>query len=519
MAHAFRNPSVHVAVLLGLTAALMATELMAERKVAGGVGLALDDSWIHAAVARHFVEGQGFGVNPGHPLGVSTAPAWTLLVAFFYAFFRNPVPAALAASLLCTFGASALAYLVARKMTGSCAAGSAAGVFLLLSDLAVWGLGSGMEIPLALLAVTLVFVAFSLSTPLSAGRRFGLPLALALAAASRPELFVLAPVAVWESWREAARAGGREAAWRTVAVQVLVLAAALAPYFAFHFSTSGHLLPTTFYAKASHRGVGLAGALRTGRLADVWESFVENPVEQFQKLAQYLAQENAVLLLLVPVGLLALNQRFIPLSFIALPLAMGLMTPVTAFANAAGRYYAIFAPFTAVLGALGLAELWKRRLKLLVAAAVVVLAFDVLGDRLPWNIRRVAQDVDTTERLYVSMGRWIAGHIEPDALIAVNDIGAVAYFGGHRILDVMGLASPETWPVISRRRGEKVDVEALKSFLASKGAAYLVTSPHYYPDLVEDEKTFVPVAEFSEQFHSERRWSPQVVYRCAWQTP
>ncbi|NKB25736.1 MAG: hypothetical protein GKR87_15470 [Kiritimatiellae bacterium] len=56
---------------------------------------------------------------------------------------------------------------------------------------------------------------------------------------------------------------------------------------------------------------------------------------------------------------------------------------------------------------------------------------------------RLARDVANTEALYVKMGKWINKNIEKDIIIAANDIGGMAYFGGHKIVDVMGLASPE----------------------------------------------------------------------------
>ena len=55
-----------------------------ERHVAGELGLALDDSWIHMVFARNLSAGDGYSFNPGQPVSGSTSPLWTLLLALFF---------------------------------------------------------------------------------------------------------------------------------------------------------------------------------------------------------------------------------------------------------------------------------------------------------------------------------------------------------------------------------------------------------------------------------------------------
>ena len=43
----------------------------------------------------------------------------------------------------------------------------------------------------------------------------------------------------------------------------------------------------------------------------------------------------------------------------------------------------------------------------------------------------------------VRTGRWIRDHLEKDAAVATHDIGAIAYYSGHRVVDMVGLVSPE----------------------------------------------------------------------------
>src|SRR5262245_17445280 len=59
-----------------------------QARIAGTWGFSsfpLDDSWIHLHFARNFAEGHGFAYNPGVPVGGSTAPLWTLVLAGAFA--------------------------------------------------------------------------------------------------------------------------------------------------------------------------------------------------------------------------------------------------------------------------------------------------------------------------------------------------------------------------------------------------------------------------------------------------
>ena len=51
----------------------------------------------------------------------------------------------------------------------------------------------------------------------------------------------------------------------------------------------------------------------------------------------------------------------------------------------------------------------------------------------------------------VALGRWLAENTPVEAVIAVDDIGAVTYISQRRIVDLNGLVSPEMWPRIGSR--------------------------------------------------------------------
>jgi hypothetical protein len=48
------------------------------------------------------------------------------------------------------------------------------------------------------------------------------------------------------------------------------------------------------------------------------------------------------------------------------------------------------------------------------------------------------------EQLYTQVGRELAPEVTPQTVIAAGDIGALGYFSGARILDTLGLISPQS---------------------------------------------------------------------------
>jgi hypothetical protein len=88
-----------------------------------------------------------------------------------------------------------------------------------------------------------------------------------------------------------------------------------------------------------------------------------------------------------------------------------------------------------------------------------------------------AQDVAIIDSEMVATAKWVAGNTPADALVAAHDIGAMGYYGQRDLVDLAGLISPEVIPFIN-------DETRIRGFLDERGAAYLVTFPKWYPELV-----------------------------------
>jgi hypothetical protein len=479
------------AAILAVGAAAVGLFILAEQRIAGTSGLPLDDSWIHLRIARNVATGRGFAINPGEPVAASTAPLWTLALAGLLAL---GVPALVAAKGLGLACHAALALVVRR-------AASAAGVAevpavaagLAVAGLArlVWGSLSGMEVPLAALLVAVSTCAVAHGRPTAAA------LGLGLATLARPEAGLLAAL-------HALGAGSVRGALGRLALVAVVLV----PHVVFSLLTVGRAVPATVAAKATGGMVGgmegLGGAwTHVGPLAVVWGV----------EWVRVLADDHLLLPVLVGVGLVALRRhplRWLAAGLLLHPLAAAVVAPYQGPGFQTGRYSSHLLPLAVVVAAAGLGRIqawWGgRALRATGLAALLLL--------LVWPLPRAADayawGVQNIDAMQVRLGRWIAAHTAPDALLAVNDIGALAYVGNRRVLDLVGLATPEILPY--RREGPA----GLLRYLERRCPAYLVIFPAWFPELAARADLFHPVTAVTLARNVVAGAPTMVVYRTVW---
>ncbi len=143
--------------------------------------------------------------------------------------------------------------------------------------------------------------------------------------------------------------------------------------------------------------------------------------------------------------------------------------------------------------------------------AAAVLAMQLAG--LRQGALFYADNIRSINQGDVAAGRWIAAHTPADAAVAANDIGAIAYFGGRRIVDLVGLASPEVVEVTATSRPRSVERERrLRDLLLAQGADYVVIFPEWFPHLSRDP-ALVEVARFTVPAATALAHDNVVVYR------
>jgi len=324
---------------------------------------------------------------------------------------------------------------------------------------------------------------------------------------TRPEGLLLVGLVglalLWYTWREAR--------WRGVLAMTgygLAFAAVISPWLAFNLRVSGQPFPNTFYAKQAEYRVYLT--------LPVWT-----------RLARVLLPTLAgAQFLLIPGFLYAVLHRLRVLTpphspvFIFLPLVWWLITILVYALRLPvdyqhGRYLIPTIPVLilyGVGGTLGLLRPTSPRMvarvvsrTVLLAALVLLLAFWVRGAQV------YADDTGFIEGEMVTVAHWLNANTEPDALIAVHDIGAVGYFAQRPLLDLAGLITPEVVPFIA-------DETRLLAFMAERGADYVIFFPNWsdaYRRMADDPRLYA-VYDTGYEWTRRQGMENMVIFETEW---
>ncbi len=491
--------------LLVALAALAPLLLFAARawRIAGEAGFPLDDSWIHLQFARNLAEGAGFAYNPGTPVAGSTAPLWTLVLAAGAAVLGPSIPMVLGVGIGATLGAAVVTRRAALAFEAPRPVALLAAVGLLWTGPMTWGALSGMEVSLAALLVAAALLAHARS-------RLGwTALWGALAVVARPEALLLVP----------ALACARPLGLRRALVFGVATAATVTPVVLFSLATAGAPFPATAAAKVEGGLIGWLGGLHEPA-ARLWLS---RPWEFSLEWLGWLARTQWPLpLAVLPGAALAWVAGGRPLGapalvLVAHPLGMALLAPFRGPAFQEGRYsihllplaFVVLAAITGyvarLVGAPGRHVRGGPRWRPIVVAAYLATALAALvpaATRYGWAVQNI-------NAMQVHLGRWVAAHLPPRARIAVNDIGAIAYFSRREIIDLMGLVTPSVIPY--RRDGEA----GIRRFLLETCPDYVIVFPTWFPGLAARRDLLEPVYRVRLQHNLVSGGSEMVVYRLA----
>lgn len=480
-------------------------------------GFPLDDAWIHLQFARNIASGQGFSYNPGIPVAGSTAPLWTLVLVVPALFHLDPIVSTKVIGLVLTIVAALLTGQLAEWLTGSRWVGLYTALALALSPRLAWGSLSGMEVSLYAVLVTGTLVAYlrALET--------GAPwwgLLAGLAGAARPETFVVFPVLALDWTVRVVR--GMLPAPRLVrfVLPLALFAVPAAGFITLNYATSGHPLPLTFYAKTY--GMGTLPSLMEGRWHDALMDARWYPFEFLYQLLAWCEKEYPDLALGALVGACALlgltggtaNQRrgsyLLVITFVASPMLKGLGAPEPPLIVHEGRYLFHLLAMFLVIAVVGVLELRRFIRPRWLVVLFIATAIGRLGLALFDGAPEYAAKVKNINDLQVATARWLQRETTPEARIATNDIGAIAYFSGRFIIDTEGLITPEAIHPKRMRR--------LVPFLESQRPDLLVIFPEWYPEIVSHTDLFHEIYRIHAA--QEAAGAPSlVIYRTPWSRP
>jgi hypothetical protein len=440
---------------------LIATLALAVRLLPGP--RTIDDAFITFRYARNLLAGAGFVYNPGERVLGTTTPLYTLLVAALSGVSGSPNYPRLA--WIVNALADALTGLVlirlGERLGARRAVGLALGLLWAVSPMSVTFAVGGMET-----SVFVLLLALSAELYLAHRTRWA-ALTSALLLLTRPDgaLFT-GPLILDLIWR---RARERKFPWAEAAIFLLTLA----PWAIFAALYFGSPIPHTLAAKAeAYRLPPGAGLVRL--IQHYGTPFFEHLV--FGNLWPMMG--FILYLIITLVGALAAVRR----DPRAWPVAL---YPWLYFAAFAASNVLIFRwylapplPFYFLLILVGIAKIaddirlptTDRRLPTVVTQAsrftfhasrftqhaprllppaygclAFLFSLNAWGLRPDHGPRTPAPEMawHKLELLYTDIGTGLAPRVTPQTLVAAGDVGALGYYSDARILDTVGLMSPE----------------------------------------------------------------------------
>ena len=467
---------VAVATYLGLTLLLLVLGLQQTGHV---FVYAQDDPYIHLSLARTLAEHGVWGIRPDQFASASSSPLWTLLLASLWAAGAHAVWWPLVINLVCGIGILVLADTILRDSVdarGRVIILAALIVVTPLPTLALIGLEHSLQV---LLSIAFGWVGARMLASESTNR---LPAACALAAllvATRYEgLFLVGAVAALLACRS------RFAAASTLVAAALVPVAAYAAYSVAH---GGLLVPNSLLMKS------LPG--RFGTVAEGMAAVLSDWASVFSLFSRPPELALTLTLLLILSRLPALKiEALTRASLLAAMFVIAML--VHACLVKLQWFYRYEAALMAVgvlaLGLIVLSDDARRELvdPLLRNAAgtiLVVLLMLPLGARALSALAVTPGAMRNVFEQQYQMARFFRAAY-PDATIAVNDIGAVAWLSSSAIVDIYGLSTQE---VADLKRRRDWDPDRLAGVVARRNVKVVAMYEKVFASLIPPSWTLV----------------------------
>jgi hypothetical protein len=476
-------------IILGLATLVSMCAYLVYSGTSYRVGFPLDDSWIHQTFARNLALRGEWSFIPGQTSGGSTSPLWSALLAI--GFWLNLSPyiwtfflGGLSLFCLALYAEASMRSLV-QEYHGVI---PWVGLLVAFEWHLVWASVSGMETILhALIAFVLLMLLIKKSSYwLLLGALAGIGVWVRPDGVTFLGPIIFTVIFSLSTWKIRVRA---------LFSVLFGFAIFFLPYLVFNLVLADTAFPTTFYAKQAEYSTWQAGSI----------------VQRMGEGALQLLTGPGIILLpgaLISAWWAFRNKKW---GFIAAILwiigYIGIyLSRLPAYQH--GRYLMPVMPIYFFISLYGFHLVYmnlkenKRVWWLIKTAwgcslALVCSTFWFLG------MQSYNQDVRIIESEMVDTARWVATHVPGNALVAAHDVGALGYFGDHKLVDMAGLISPEVIPFL---RNES----ALAGYLNSKGVSYLVTFPDFYPLLTSGLQ---PVYSTGAVFSPKQGGTNMVVYR------
>ena len=451
------------ALILALLAILSVLTYILVSHLYYHIGFPLDDSWIFQTYARNLAGFGEWAFLPGEISGGSTSPLWTVILSLGYLLHVPHFVWTFGMEILVLWGIAYFAEITIRRLVVSYQQVFPwIGFVILFEWHFTWAAASGMET--LLFSGMVLWVLFSLIEDSQQYLKIGILIGISVWI--RPEALTLLGPAIMIAIIEKSFVKKRII---NILKILIGFGAVFSLYLLFSLALSGTPWPTTFYAKQAEYVI-LSNRLFSERLGNLLiqllvgvgcvlvPGFILMIINSIQKRKWgYLASVFWIL------GMLFIYAWRLPVVY------------------QHGRYVIpcmlVFISFSCI-GMVNYFQETHQGWRWLIDKAwkfgvgIILVIF--------WGYGAVvfARDVAIIESEMVESANWANRNLPKDAIIAAHDIGALGFFGDHRIVDLAGLISPEVIPFLR-------DEVQLAEFMDDQNVNYLMAFQDWYPLLSE----------------------------------
>lgn len=460
----------------------------------GYFGFPIDDSWIHLTFAKNLFEYGSFSYYKNDLVtSGSTSPVYTILLSLFFFISKNEFIISYLIGII--FGAAAVLMMI--KLTLLNFQNSALLAILTASLIALQPKlnlinVSGMETSMFIFLISASLYAYQKKKIVLLGILLGLTIWC------RPDGFVLwAAIAMDYLLRKiffrkkSADESFADISYKEITTTFFIAAVFAVSYFLFNYLLSGSFLPNTYKAKIEYyqqndRNFFLKNDVLNffteGELVMIWLPFLISVLV----IARSLFRKEY-------------NHYFVYLLFIiGLILAYYIKLP---FSHRFGRYLLPVMPFYILIAVAGLKTVLDFiKLKISKRSNIlpdgIFILYSLIALYLSaYNTINITKDYAFICKYHndrhVAAGKWINQNTVETDVIAAHDIGAIAFYGERKIIDMAGLVTPELIEHIN----DKTYSEYLNNYLAGHKVDYLAALRNWF-EVVNDKPVFTPVNSF-----------------------
>jgi tetratricopeptide (TPR) repeat protein len=444
----------------------------------GAFGFPLDDPWIHLQFARNLRAHGSYSYFASTMVtSGSTSPLYTLILAAGFFITANEMILSYVLGVGFFVAGAFVLSRIGDQLFKDRPVLMIGAVLLFLSEARLrWAALSGMETTLFVLLLLLVWHLYRIRSTRWLGVAAGLLLW------TRPEAVIFfAALTVdicydrfWVRHSSSRKRNPDDGTgdYRWLLRPLCIAATLCLGYAVFNYILSGSILPNTYTAKIKYYGGG-----RPGFAGAVFAFLTQGHMPVLAALASV-----AVIEILWSVIARARQKYLVPLLWvIGLYTAYALKLP---FLYQEGRYLMPVLPFVIVLGMRGIEILVQKGTTVLpllkhpgvgtVAAGaicgIVVVQFVIGAWQKADNY--IAQCGYINDR-QVRTATWIRDNLPATAVIGTHDVGAIAFYSGRRVVDMVGLVSPEMIDNIG-------SYDRLKSFLVRSHVTHLAVLRNWF---------------------------------------